>query len=304
MIGKSTGVMLALLFGLLLTPAALADDGVIDDCIVTYVAQTEDEPITVEGKPEPVAEPVSEAPAGTGPSSITDDSWKFSLTRYLWAIAINGDLAIGPVDAEMDADFGDILSVANMAFAMRGEAWQGPLGFTFDVTYLDVEEKTNAPIIEGKAQLGLLLAEVGFSYMFHWPLTEETGDLRVLTIEPIVGVRYVAVEGDIDVGLGPISLLSQGGRESWIEPWLGLRSRVQLSDRWSMAFGGNVGGFGIGSDFTWVAFLGVDFKITELLSAKLGYKWMDIDYSKGSGRNRFELDATLQGLWLGLSFNF
>ena len=42
----------------------------------------------------------------------------------------------------------------------------------------------------------------------------------------------------------------------------------------------------------------------ELISVKLGYRWMDIDYSSGSGANRFVMDTLIQGVWLGLTFNF
>jgi len=309
MTAKTIGVMFVLSSVLLLAPAALAGDGTLggalNECIVTYVAQNEGEPMRVEGTPEPIVE---EPPAVKGPAALTgtNDSWDFEITPYLWTIGINGNFLVKGASADVDVDFGDILDVADMALSMRGEAWHGPIGFTLDITWLTASEESSAPgpLVGGDLGLDMLIAEFTVSYLFDWPLTDEPGDKRLLTIEPIVGVRYVDLRMDVGIDLGPISLPTVDGSQDWIEPFVGFRTRVQLSDHWTVAGGVNFGGFDIGSRLTWVAFLGVDYRFTKLFSAKLGYKWMDIDYTDGSGINRFEMDATIQGFWIGLSFHF
>lgn len=65
-----------------------------------------------------------------------------------------------------------------------------------------------------------------------------------------------------------------------------------------------IGGFGVGSKFTWQVFPTVGFKFTDRVSLELGYRWLDIDYSTGSGNERFAYDVLSQGPIGGLAFRF
>lgn len=285
--------ILVLLCGLLLAPAAFAGGGAVDESIATFMAQTDGEPMRVAGTPEPAA---------TQPRAATSDSWKFEITPYLWAIGVDGNFVVEGLDVDVDADFSDIVSNLDMALCLRGEAWHGPLGFTLDIMYLRLSQDVEplAPLVSVDLGLDMLLAEAAVTYRFDWPLTGVPGDKRLLTIEPIVGLRYVGLESDI----GPIGLPGPSDKEDWLEPFVGFRTTVQITDRLTAGGGVNFGGFSIGSRLTWVAFLGVDYRFSELLSVKLGYKYMDIDYSTGSGDNRFVVDTALKGLWLGVSLHF
>jgi hypothetical protein len=78
---------------------------------------------------------------------------------------------------------------------------------------------------------------------------------------------------------------------------------VDLSDSWSIAGEGNVGGFGAGSKLAWniQAFLGYR---TSLLGYEttfaLGYRALHQDYS----HNDFKWDVTTQGPLLGAAVHF
>lgn len=75
-----------------------------------------------------------------------------------------------------------------------------------------------------------------------------------------------------------------------------------LSDRWDLSLRGDIGGFGIGSDFTWqmTALLGYRFPLFGAdATAAIGYRILDQNYDDG-----FEWDMTLHGPVLGLGIRF
>ena len=62
----------------------------------------------------------------------------------------------------------------------------------------------------------------------------------------------------------------------------------------------DVGGFGIGSDFTWQAMLGVNYEFSPTVVGKAGYRMLGVDYD----RNGFAYDMFYSGLYLGAGFRF
>ncbi len=52
---------------------------------------------------------------------------------------------------------------------------------------------------------------------------------------------------------------------------------MRLNDRLSLTGYGDIGGFGVGSDFTWQAIAALDWRVSEKSSASVGYRWIQID---------------------------
>ena len=74
---------------------------------------------------------------------------------------------------------------------------------------------------------------------------------------------------------------------SWVDPLVGLRLRHQFAPGWNFVVSGDVGGFDVGSKFSWQVLAAFDYEIcrsrTVTWSAMLGYKALSVDYSQGSG---------------------
>jgi hypothetical protein len=72
-------------------------------------------------------------------------------------------------------------------------------------------------------------------------------------------------------------------------------------------FAGDVGGFGVGSDFAWsvTGLFGYKWQAGTVEWAILaGYKALSQDYTSGSGPQRFRWDTTMHGPVLGFSVRF
>lgn len=86
-------------------------------------------------------------------------------------------------------------------------------------------------------------------------------------------------------------------RESWVDPFVGLRGRYNFTDKVYLAARADVGGFGIASDLTWNACGAIGCRLSERWSTELGWRHLSVDYREGG----FVFDAQMSGLYLGLT---
>ena len=64
-------------------------------------------------------------------------------------------------------------------------------------------------------------------------------------IEKCAGFRYVDVNLDIRLDPGP----DTRGNKDWVDPIVGLRATFHPLDKWTIRVRGDVGGFGLASDY-------------------------------------------------------
>ena len=71
---------------------------------------------------------------------------------------------------------------------------------------------------------------------------------------------------------------------------------------------GDIGGFGVGSDFSWQAIGAYGFEFGTYngirFSGVIGYRALYVDYVQGEGRQRYEYDMLQHGPILGISARF
>jgi len=226
--------------------------------------------------------------------------WTHTITPYVWASGMDGTTAIGPVEADVDLSFGDILDNLDIGgmVSYRGER-DDRLVVMVDVIYMDLSaDKTHGegPIqvsAEVELQQTALEADVGYRLTDH-----------VITY---AGLRYNDISADLTVvrtGPGPGETRTPSVSESWTDPIIGAIGELPLSEAWSLSLRGDMGGFGMGSDFAWQATGAVNWKATELINVVGGYRYIHMDYDDGSGAGYFKYDMGLSGPFLGVGFTF
>ncbi len=90
----------------------------------------------------------------------------------------------------------------------------------------------------------------------------------------------------------------------WFDPFLGARLQVPNTRKWRLAIRGDVGGFGVGSDFAWQVYPTVGYRFSRLFELAVAYRWIDMDYTTGSGADEFRYNITTFGPEVGLLFHF
>lgn len=230
--------------------------------------------------------------AGDNPKQ---NDWQFNLAPfYLWGISIDGDLSAGPATAEVEVPFDDIFDSMEAAFIVHFETvYKTRWGFLVDVNYLDLENKMSLPTgISQNVDLNMTLAEFSGFYRLH---------RDAHTFDVVAGLRYIEVENTVSIVGGPTLL---DGSQDWTDPLIGVRWTWGFADGWSLIARGDIGGFGIGSEFAWHALGLLEWQPWKYASFIAGYRALDVDYEDGSGKEYFNFDATIHGPVVGLNFKW
>ena len=280
------------------------------------------------------------------PLSPPAERWQVEVTPYGWLINLKGDNTVEGITASIDATFFDIVENADTLVALEGrvEARNGrfsllSLSDYFKSTFSQDVVGSIQPVpqlaidIEGGVDLELELIHSEVSATFElfkkWhgePAAWKAGygaPRGFTALDVLAGGRYNSVEITTDILLNvgatltpdivPLSITDTGqvrarieADEHWVDPFVGLRLRMDSGTGYQFYVRGDVGGFGAGSDFAWQAIAGIigQCRCNENLSWTLGYRALDTDYSTGSGVNEFAYDMLVHGPVIGSTYRF
>lgn len=269
----------------------------------------------------------------------TADQWSLRVTPYGWLPFLNGDITVRGRTAKIDIDPIDVVE----HLTNRGghipvwmsyiEARRGPLSFYNDIFYANLGlsgDDVRTP--RGRADIGVSLeleyeqavVEVGGAYeIARWVNGGSFKDpdffARTTAIDIFAGARYwhqqmnlhLALSAALDVGGLDIRgnrAIARSGNVDWVDPLVGVRLRHQLAPGQEIVVRGDVGGFDAGSKFSWqaIAAYSYDFAVRDgvTYSGVIGYRALDVDFEKGSGRRRYGYDVLQHGPLLGLTLAF
>ncbi len=245
--------------------------------------------------------------AGTAaPQTSAGDAegWEFSVTPHVWTVSMRGTADIGDLDVPLDVDLSDISDALDLGAFIHLEARRGRWGGLLDVGYMNANiENEPLHIVDPFSGRADSRADIETSVV----VLDALGSYRVTLTDSdvfdfLAGVRWTRAEVDVVVTDGPPD---QGGTadDSWIDPLVGIRFSSRFSESWYSWVRMDVGGFGIGSDFTWGTSLGLGYELNDTVAANLGYKHIGIDWDDGSTMYK-GLVMVEHGLLLGVAFSF
>jgi opacity protein-like surface antigen len=235
------------------------------------------------------------APAADAARPLASGGWQFSLTPYFWAAGLDGDVGVGGRTASVDVGFNDIADALDMGALLTFEAQKQRWGLLLDAIYLKLstDEATPGPLFSN-VDLGVkqTVLEGDIAYRV---IEQERGGLDVLA-----GVRYWNLDTELDFGAGLLPGVELSQNKDWVDPVVGVRYVTPLTERWSLRLRGDIGGFGVSSDFTWQAFAGVGYDLSDRFSVAFGYRHLDVDFEDDG----FTFDVATSGPALGASIRF
>lgn len=219
--------------------------------------------------------------------------WKHELAPYAWGSGMNGTTALGSASADVDMSFGDILDNLETGFMGMYRATRERWSVTVDGIYMGLGGNGRGPAGYVKADVDLdqtaLEVDVGYEV------------LERLTVYG--GLRYVDLSVDLDTS-GPLGEQSREMSKDWVDPVIGAFYAIPVADKWTLVLRGDVGGFGVGSDFAWQGITTVRWQVTESFGVAAAYRYMDMDYEDGKGSNYFNYDMAISGPAMGVVFTF
>jgi len=220
--------------------------------------------------------------------------WTHEIAPYLWGAGLEGTTAIGPVSADIDASFSDILVALEMGAMGSYRGSRDRISVMFDVVYSGLGG-------DGKGPGGAVKADVDIDQLV---LEGDLGYALTENLHAFVGLRYVDLETKIKLK-GPLgNTESARDKVDWVDPVIGLYYIWPFSDRWALSLRGDIGGFGVGSEFAWQGVGILRWQVSSGVGVLFAYRYLSNDYEDGKGANYFEYDMSMQGPALGVVFTF
>ncbi|MGE3989834.1 hypothetical protein [Pseudorhodoplanes sp.] len=264
--------------------------------------------------------------------------WRFDITPYAWMPSLNGSSTIKGHTADVDASFfGDIIhrKIPKELFGLMTafEARNDRFAIIGDFTYLLLGASkggARSTSLDPRVTLGV---SANFDATVKMIITELAGAYELVrwgspagsatSLDVYAGGRlwWQEAEASLDVSAALQVLLprrtftingtravASSGDVTWVDPLVGLRLRHQFMPGQELTLSGDVGGFGVGSEFSWQAVGAYRFHIGQAWGAAwsgmLGYRALYADYSKGSGDTLYQFDMLQHGPIAGLSARF
>jgi hypothetical protein len=231
--------------------------------------------------------------------------WTFEVAPfYLWLPAQDGTVTVRGQSADVDLSVGDTLDLLFDSFKFaatgRAEARKGRALLTLDLMYTNLEENSQTAIGLGvTTKTEQLILEFGGGYhLLDWSLTG--AGLPRVSVDALGGGRFVYLDSGVKIE----NLIDVDESKDWLDPFIGVRLRVDLIDRLSVSVRGDIGGFGVGSHFTWNMAAILAYQVSQRTSLAAGYRILDIDYSDGKGSDKFQYDVQMRGPVLGFVIRF
>jgi hypothetical protein len=244
--------------------------------------------------------------------------WRFAFIPYIWITSMNGEMTVRGRTVDIDASFGDIIDNADSIFAFNGilAARKGRWGGYVDGTYMKLgtdDSKLGPLTVDTTNQLAYF--EFGGLYRLgegvwgaDWQ-EDKPAKGRRWFLDFIAGGRMTTQDNQFTLkGVqGSSRQISQS--RTWTDPIFGFIGITDLSEsrKWEFRLKGDIGGFGVASQFMWnfLATVGYNFQAGKAnLAPYLGYRAFYQDFSDGSGQEAYEWDVTLHGPVLGLKIGW
>ena len=226
------------------------------------------------------------------------DDWEFVVAPYAWLAGIEGDETVRGIKASVDADFGDIFDNLDVGaqgyFELRKDKW----GAYVDATYLKVSGDAKVGPVGIDIETSTTLVGAGILYRIYEGFAGAEGNPVATDI--FIGGRYLKLDVELDFA----AVADVSADKNWIDPIVGVTYSRDMSKKFLIRTTADIGGFGIGSDFTWSATILGGYRLGRRTNIWFGYRYLDIDYDSGSGARKFEHDVVMHGPILGASIHF
>jgi hypothetical protein len=241
------------------------------------------------------ASPAATAKAGTAATGAASASeWQTSVTLYGWFAGLNGTTKLGRLPTtSVSVPFSDIASALDFAGMALVETRRGKWGFVGDLDYVKLSNRQSGPFDTRTAKMEVqqTIALAAGSYRLQ---EGEWGNLDVLA-----GARLFSIDTSFRVssdGTRPTRKASENA--TWVDATMGLKSRLNINDRWFATVWGLAGAGG--SKYNWDLLAAMSYQINKTWAVSAGYRAISVYYTSSS----FDYKMIQYGPVLGLTARF
>ena len=218
-------------------------------------------------------------------AETVDSSWQWYVAPYIWVPQVNGTLKFEGITNDISTSFFDPSNSIGMSFNFQG--YRLNWGLLLDITYLDYTVGETSPSVSSYK---------GQTFTTEFALVRVLGG-ESISWRALLGGRWTYLDRSVNTTDGGVNE-SRGG---WIDPFVGAAMTMPLAERHRLRARGDIGGFGISSDFAWQLMAFYEYSISRKITILGGYRLLDIDYDKGEGRDQVIYDIQTHGPAIALT---
>lgn len=226
------------------------------------------------------------------------DRWGLTVAPYFLFPNMSGEAGIGNITVDVDADPGDIFDKLQFGFMLLLEMSNQDWAVAVDGLYMSLEQKGQTPILGREAEADMKQLAIQTNILRRVATWAEVG----------LGVRLNSLESGLVVAPGEIILPGTDitKKETWLDPLIAARFTIPTQSKWHLGMQGDIGGFGVGSDFAWQIEPFVGYRFSRLFELAFSYRAIGMKYEAGEQETAdyFLYDMIIFGPQLGIVLRF
>lgn len=229
--------------------------------------------------------------------SSKEKKWNFTVAPYLMFPNMKGDVAVKGIPVNINATTGDIVNNLDFAFMIYAEASNDNWAITFDALYMKLSANGTTPLTSRQADFKMNQLAITTTGMYRLCSWAEAG----------IGGRINSIGSSVKIAPGDYILPGTdfSGDLTWFDPIIVARVMHYFDDeKLRIGLYSDIGGFGIGSKFTWQVYPFAGYRFSKLFEIDLAWRWLGIDYESGSETDYFKYDMVIDGPEIGFLFHF
>jgi hypothetical protein len=224
----------------------------------------------------------------------SEADWKVSL--YLWTVGIDGELGIGPIDADLDLSFSDLVGALNVGGGLAFQRDWGRNVFVADLQYYSLSPDDVDMPLGGTVGTDLDMPLLQFYYGRKFATAKGHAGW-------LVGARYMQMDTTLTwKPVLPDVKRVRSASPDFTDFLVGGFYESSISENWGMTLQGDIG-FG-GSEGSWNTQLLFQRNLQSGNAVVMGLRVTDIEFEdKLPNDAMFKYDAMMTGLMLGFTWD-
>lgn len=227
---------------------------------------------------------------------VDADRWGLTVAPYFVFPNMSGQAGIGDVVVDVDASPADVFDKLQFGFMVFLEMSNQDWAVGVDALYMDLGQDGLTPILGREAEANMKQLAIQTNILRRVAAWAEVG----------LGVRLNSIESGLKVAPGDIVLPGRDVtvKNTWLDPVIAARFTIPMESKWRLGIQGDIGGFGISSDFAWQVLPFVGYRFSQVFELAAGYRAFGMKYETGSGGDYFLYDMVIFGPQLGIILRF
>ncbi len=222
--------------------------------------------------------------------------WAITIAPYLWATGLAGSAGSNGTAVRIDESFGDILADLDFGFLGATEIRYNRFAIFSDFIYGELSSTEKSPFPGFVDEIAVTSATVIWTGAAEYRFVDTPRG----HLDALAGFRLVSLANQLTLRGGSLGGLEGEQTVSWIDPVVGIKGSMDVSDRLYLTGWAVIGGFGVSSDSVWDVMGGLGYRFDDHVSSVAGYRAAGVDHDSED----FTYDTVMKGFFAGIVLQY